>query len=232
MRADPKSNPFGQEYFQQVYRCYDAQNPPYKLAFYRRLVSRWVRPAGQPKILDMGCAFGRFLGTMEAPWAGFGVDISEYAIGIAQKLVPQATFSAAPCTAIPFKGPFDAIVSFDVLEHVPDLAAVASFVGEALQPGGILVFVVPVYDGPLGWLVNLLDPDPTHIHKKGREFWLSWAAGHFQVVEWCGIFRYLLPYGPYVNWPTRWLRSMSPAIAVVARKPDSVGPQTHSSLSQ
>lgn len=148
-------------------------------------------------------------------------DISEYAIGIARKNNPQAAFVAIDGTAIPFTGPFEAVVSFDVLEHISDLETVASYVRETLIPGGIFVFVVPVYDGPLGWLVNLLDPDPTHIHKQSRKFWLSWVARHFQMEEWCGVFRYLLPHGPYVNWPTRWLRNQAPAIAVVARKPGS-----------
>ena len=66
---------------------------------------------------------------------------------------------------IPFRGPFHAIVAFDVIEHVPDLDAIAKFVHSELDAHGVFVFVVPVYDGPLGGLVRRLDKDPTHMQK-------------------------------------------------------------------
>ncbi len=210
---------FGQDYFTSIYRHYEAQNPAYKLAYYQRLLAEAAPTCDKPRILEIGCAFGKFLTSLDSRWEKCGVDVSDYAIGIAKRNNPAATFVAADGIAIPFKGPFQAIVSFDVLEHIPDLEAVACYVDENLAPGGIFIFVVPVYDGPLGWLVNLLDPDPTHIHKNGRKSWLSWASQRFTVEGWSGIFRYLLPYGPYVNWPTRLLRNQAPAIAIIARKP-------------
>jgi hypothetical protein len=82
------------------------------------------------------------------------------------------------------------------------------------------VFVVPVYDGPLGPVVRMLDGDPTHVHKESRDFWLDWAGERFVIQEWCGVFRYLLPRGPYINWPTQALRRIAPAIAVVVRNKD------------
>jgi hypothetical protein len=80
------------------------------------------------------------------------------------------------------------------------------------------VFVVPVYDGPLGWLVRRLDKDPTHVHKMPRNFWLEWAARTFEVVEWLGTYRYLTPLGVYVHFASRRLRRWSPAVAVAARR--------------
>jgi hypothetical protein len=91
-------------------------------------------------------------------------------------------------------------------------------VAGALAVGGIFLFVVPVYDGPLGPVVRLLDKDPTHVHQKSRAFWLGWASRRFTVLDWWGLTRYLLPGGLYVNWPSRLARRVSPAIAVVARK--------------
>ena len=38
---------------------------------------------------------------------------------------------------------FDTIFSFDVLEHLPDLAGELDFLSSLLAPGGILVFDVP-----------------------------------------------------------------------------------------
>src|SRR5262249_3361336 len=108
--------------------------------------------------------------------------------------------------------------SFDVIEHIPDLDSTRRSIYSLLKPGGIFVFVVPVYDGPLGWVVHALDKDPTHIHKTRRTFWLDWAAASFEVLEWQGAFRYMTPFGVYLHYPSRILRRGSPAIAVVARR--------------
>ena len=216
MRED--ATQFGKEYFDHNYRDYLRQNPEYKMRFYRSLVLEHTHDIAAPKVLDMGCAFGRFLGHMDAKWCRIGIDISEYAVHEAARTVPAGQFVVASCTAVPFRGPFHAIVAFDVIEHVPDLDEVASFVNSELDGRGVFVFVVPVYDGPLGHIVRCMDKDPTHVHKNSREFWLSWARRNFEPVSWTGIFRYLLPRGPYVNWPNRRLRSVAPAIGVTVRR--------------
>ena len=199
---------FDAEYFTTVYRDYSAQNPPRKLRFYRNLLNRYA-PGG--RILDMGCAFGSFLRSLGCQWDRHGIDLSEHALRSAPGCVAVASAEAPP-----FVGPWDALTAFDVLEHVPDLDAVERYL-DTLQPGGAFMMVVPVYDGPLGWLVHLLDRDRTHIHKRSREWWLQWAGNRLEVAEWQGIFRYLLG-GYYIHWPTRWFRSVAPAILIVARK--------------
>ncbi len=214
----PDASNFGPEYFNQVYRHYSRQNPPWKMAFYQRLVSRYAPRSSSPKILDMGCAFGRFLSHLDSNWRRFGIDLSEYAIRHAHQTAPEVGFAVASCTAVPFRGPFEVMVAFDVIEHVPDLELVARFVNGELSPDGAFAFVVPVYDGPLGWVVHALDRDPTHVHKKPRAFWLAWARSNFDLQEWQGVFRYLVPGGPYINWPTRALRGVAPALAVVVRR--------------
>jgi SAM-dependent methyltransferase len=44
-------------------------------------------------------------------------------------------------------GSFDAVVSLDVLEHVPDYRRALAQFARVLRPGGVLVFTVPFYDG-------------------------------------------------------------------------------------
>lgn len=209
---------FDAEYFQKVYRNYESQNPPAKLAFYRRLVSTQMHGRTVPRILDLGCASGLFLAGLDVRWHRFGIDLSQYAIGRASDAMPDAHLAVATCTDVPFCGPFDAIVAFDVIEHVAELDRVAQSVASLLANDGAFIFVVPVYDGPFGPLVHILDRDPTHIHKRDRTFWLSWTDRHFSLVDWTGLFRYLPPVGPYLHWPTRTFRRFSSAIAVVARK--------------
>lgn len=209
---------FDQAYFERNYRDYRRQNPRRKMRFYAGLVHAHLpERAGPHRILEMGCGFGPFLRHIGTGWRKFGMDRSEYAVRQAKGSVPDAAFVVADAASVPLRGPFDAIVAFDVIEHVPDLEAVANEVRSALAGDGVFVFVVPVYDGPLGPVVHLLDKDPTHIHKRSRAFWISWASRHFQVVDAFGIVRYLLPYGPYIHMPSRLARRFGPAIALCCR---------------
>jgi len=208
---------FGSEYFQTVYRNYERQNPTYKRQFYRDFIARHAgtRTGG---ILDVGCAFGGFLSSLPREWQRFGIDISPFAIQEGRRLHPDLRLEAATLDTNPFSGPFDVVTSFDVIEHIQDLENVAQALDKLLKPGGLLVFVVPAYDGPLGPIVHLLDRDPTHVHKTSRRFWTRWASSHFEILEWMGMYRILLPPGVYIHWPTKALRCCSPAIIVAARK--------------
>jgi SAM-dependent methyltransferase len=212
---------FEREYYEANYRDYARQNPPRKLRFYRGLAERAAAGKPSPRILDFGCAFGAFLSALDPGWRRFGVDVSRFATERAAVAVPGASFARADIDTIPFPGAFDVITAFDVIEHVPSLERVASTVRSLLAPDGGFIFVVPVYDGPTGPIVRLLDKDETHLHKKSRAFWLDWAAASFTLVDWWGVYRYLVPGLGYVHLPTRFWRRLTPAIAVISRK--SVG---------
>jgi len=212
--------PFERNYFENVYRNYSQQNPPRKLRFYRRMVERVAPTDRLPRILDIGCAFGAFLSALDPKWQRFGTDVSQFAIDRAATTVPNVAFGRGGVDEIPFSGPFDIVTSFDVIEHIPSLGTVASVVRSLLVPDGHFIFVVPVYDGVTGPLIRALDKDETHIHKRSRDFWLRWAGESFNVLDWRGIYRYLLPGLGYAHVPTRLLRRFTPAIAVIAqRKP-------------
>ncbi len=212
---------FEQPYFDANYRDYAAQNPPWKLRFYARSIERFA-PAARPlALLDVGCGLGRFLGFLAAR-GGYrlcGTDLSHYAVVENRKAWQGIEFREASATERPYPdASFDVITTLDVIEHVPDLAAVGEAVRSMLKPGGLYVFVVPVYDGLSGPLIRRLDRDPTHVHKRERAFWLGWAAERFEVLGWWGMLRYLLPGGLYLHWPTRLGRRHTPAILVAARK--------------
>ncbi len=208
---------FDRSYFESQYRNYRAQNPPRKLEFYRRLALMSAPGQERPKVLDLGCAFGLFLSGLPPGWERFGVDASEYAIAHARKAVPDAAFEVALSADWTFPGPFDVITAFDVLEHIPALGAALRRIAASLRPGGGFIFVVPVYDGPTGPLIRFLDRDPTHVHKKPRAYWLEYASGHFEIVNWWGIYRYLFPGNFYMHVVTTMLRNYSPAIACLAK---------------
>ena len=210
---------FEQQYFLQKYRHYVLQNPPKKLAFYRSMIQRHLSPKTSHRIDDIGCAFGRFLGSLDDTWELHGSDISQFAIDQATENLPQAHFKVATCgTPNVFSGIFGVVTAFDVIEHVPDLHATTSAIHQQLEPGGLFTFVVPVYDGLSGPIIKLLDKDETHLHKWPRRQWLTWASADFEVLEWQGITRYLLPGGYYLHQPTTHFRNHTPAIIVVCRK--------------
>ena len=209
---------FGKEYFSSAYRDYEKQNPMRKLLFYKKLVER-VLPRDKPaRLLDIGCAFGAFLSYLNPSWTRLGMDTSEYALRDALRRAPGAFFMAADAAFFPLNCAANAVVAFDSLEHIKNLDLASIGIKRMLLSRGYFIFVVPVYDGPLGSVIRLLDHDTTHIHKQPRAFWLKWAETHFDVCEWQGIFRYLFPVGVYLHVVTKTLRQYASAIAVIARK--------------
>jgi len=211
---------FDQSYYTNYYPDHDRKNTARKLAYYRDTLARFLPPPGSSpaKVLDLGCAFGLFVAALDPRWQAYGTDVSEFAISRARTLVPHATFAVMRDGLIPFGERFAAVAAWDVLEHIPDLDDIATQVRDHLVEGGIFAFAVPVYDGPLGRLVNRLDRDATHINRFPRRFWLDLTQRHFELVHWCGAFRYLLPGGYYIHWTSTRLRHVSPAVVVVARR--------------
>lgn len=225
---------FERDYFAANYRDYAAQNPERKLSFYRRSIDEALERAGRGSggsggedgkllLLDIGCGLGRFVASLpEDRWERHGTDLSAYAVEQNRERWPEIDFREAGATDRPFPDDtFDVVTAFDVIEHVPDLNAVAAAVTAMLRPGGVFAFVVPVYDGLSGPLIRLLDKDPTHVHKEPRDFWLRWAGEHWADLDWQGMLRYLLPGGYYLHVPTRAGRRHTPAILVTGALPAS-----------
>lgn len=210
---------FDAGYFADNYPSYAAQNPAKKLDFYRRVIERWAPETRPLDLLDVGCGLGRFPAFLsQDDYRVHATDVSRWALEKNREQFPHVDFREASATETPFPDDaFDVVTSFDVIEHVPDLDGVGEAVTSMLRPGGVFVFVVPVYDGLSGPAIRLLDKDPTHVHKNPRGFWLDWAAERFRVLEWWGILRYLLPFEYYLHVPTRRFRDHTPAILVAAR---------------
>lgn len=210
---------YDEAYFAANYRNYARQNPPRKLRFYRHLVEAALAPGAPRSIHDLGCGMGLFLAKLGDSWRRFGSDVSEFALEKARAACPDATFAqGSAADASPFGEWFGVVTAFDVIEHVPNLDAVAQCVTNQLHEHGAFVFVVPTYDGLSGPVIRRLDRDPTHVHKWPRDRWLAWASEHFEVIDWLGIIRWLTPLGYYVHTVTRRLRRHTPAILVTCRK--------------
>jgi SAM-dependent methyltransferase len=206
-------------YYAENYPDYAAQNPDHKLAFYRGLVRRHVKPGA--RLFELGVGLGLFLDAVRCEYECAGCDINPFGVEQTRRRTGLTRLYLGPVETLDGEPPPDVVVSWDVLEHLPDLTGSLRFLHARLAPGGFLIGVVPVYDGPLGRLVTLLDKDPTHVTRQGRRFWLrELAAAGFEVREWGGLLRRLVG-SRYIHLtgPQPLLRHIGSALYFVARKP-------------
>lgn len=211
---------FGSDYFRDQYPDYWRQNPQRKLAWYEGAIRRWC-DADPIRFLDIGCGLGAFVSHMadSADVVAHGTDVSNFAIESNRVRDPRPDWRESSADEQPWSGgSFDAITALDVLEHLQDPEATLRSVRHMLQSDGVFVAVVPVYDGLTGPIVRALDRDPTHLHQWPRQRWLDLVNSHFEILEWAGAFRYLMPTRTYIHLPTRTLRRHAPAILIAARK--------------
>jgi 2-polyprenyl-3-methyl-5-hydroxy-6-metoxy-1,4-benzoquinol methylase len=90
-----------------------------------------------PRILDFGCGTGWMTEILAQFGSAEGVDLSPAA---ARKFHPTIPFHDV--NDVP-KGPFDVVVSQEVIEHVEDQAAYLDTVHELLRQGGYLILTTP-----------------------------------------------------------------------------------------
>ncbi len=145
------SHIFNSQYFDTAYgKGYERRNPRYKWRSFLRKILKF-RSSGS--LLEVGCGFGLFLKEAREHFTCTGSDISDYAISQARKRLPDdVVLYSGVLDEIEIHLRFDVITCFDVLEHIPDLNTALDNIEHLLRPGGLLVFTVPVYDGPVGSL--------------------------------------------------------------------------------
>ncbi len=124
---------------------------------FERHFKRPIRPYLEGKIvLDLGC----FTGGRTVAWhkkynigKSYGIDVEQIFIDASRQFAKEegvdAEFAIGFGEAIPFPDQkFDAIVSFDVLEHVRDVGKTMAECSRVLKPGGVLIVVFPPFYCP------------------------------------------------------------------------------------
>lgn len=98
---------------------------------------------GTGRLLDVGCATGKFLKLMAAVgWHVAGVEIDAQAASKARSVTPEI-FEGDPVDAPFAAGSFDVITSLHVVEHLPNpLRALERMLGW-LAPDGLMIVEVP-----------------------------------------------------------------------------------------
>lgn len=95
-------------------------------------------PPGPARVLDIGCFDGTFLASLPPHIDKHGIEIMPSAADIARSKgvrVIAADFESLEVTP----HAYDAITSFDVIEHVADPQGFLSLLARALRPGGLIV---------------------------------------------------------------------------------------------
>lgn len=98
---------------------------------------RFAKDRVRGRILDVACGTG--YGT--AMLGAVGVDLSLDALRYARR--HPARYVAADAGRLPFGREFDAVVSFETIEHVADPGRFVSECARVLRPGGVLLVSTP-----------------------------------------------------------------------------------------
>jgi glycosyltransferase involved in cell wall biosynthesis/SAM-dependent methyltransferase len=107
------------------------------------------------RVLDAGCGLGNVTHVLERAGPGLavtGIDLEPVRLATARAQGVRSPLLAADGCRLPFADhTFGAVVCSEVLEHVPDDAALLRDLRRVLAPGGRLVVTVPHADHPWTW---------------------------------------------------------------------------------
>ncbi len=135
----------------------------------RRAMLRWLGPLpDRPVLADLGCSTGHLLADLRAarPDATLiGVDLVASGLRKANTLVPEARLLQADVCDLPLRSAtLDAVLSANLLEHVPDDVSALAELRRVLAPGGRAVVVVPAGPGTYDYYDRFLG----HERRYGR----------------------------------------------------------------
>jgi ubiquinone/menaquinone biosynthesis C-methylase UbiE len=142
-------------------------------------------PAGA-KVLEVGCGAGRQARTLKSLRPALeihGADLSQRAITEAQSYNDGVEYRIADAHRLLYDdATFDAVMLFDVLEHVPDVAQVVGEIGRVLKPGGLFHGFIPIEGQPHTLFYRLRNSKTLTIAK-----WKMERIGHIQQLTSNGV---------------------------------------------
>jgi SAM-dependent methyltransferase len=104
----------------------------------------WV---GGGRLLDVGCATGRFLQLMASVgWRVSGIELDPEAAATARTVTSDVLVGDPAEVTLP-PAAFDLVTAFHVVEHLPDPARAVRNMLAWLAPGGLMVIEVPNVGG-------------------------------------------------------------------------------------
>jgi SAM-dependent methyltransferase len=159
-------------------------------------LDRWTRSAivqelgdldEAATVVDLGCSTGYLLDELRLahPKATLvGVDLVASGLVNAHAIVPGARLIQADACDLPFvDASFDAVVSANLLEHVPDDRRAISEIRRVLKPGALAVVVVPAGPGTYDYYDRFLGHERRYargeLANKAREYGLKVVADRY-----------------------------------------------------
>ena len=137
--------------------------------------------------LEVGCGTGFVLGAVHSSFPAaecVGIEPFEAALEIAGRRLDGVELRHGDAASIAEEAAFDAIGSFDVLEHIPDDVGALGTMARALRPGGVLLLTVPQHP----WLWSDADERAEHVRRYRRNELLGRVRGAGLEVERCTSF--------------------------------------------
>ncbi|MEZ4866403.1 MAG: class I SAM-dependent methyltransferase [Caldilineaceae bacterium] len=161
----------------EVNQCWQRWQQRRHFATRANLVAQACSQGGY--VLDIGCGTGGFLHALceSSCFQGIGVDISHYALQVAQRQQIQGVCAnARDCCLAPAS--FDIVTLWEVIEHIPEPLAALADIRRLLRPGGIMLLSTP---NSQSWQAHLW-----------RQYWQGWESPrHLQIFSWATVERLL-----------------------------------------
>jgi ubiquinone/menaquinone biosynthesis C-methylase UbiE len=135
----------------------------------REAIVRSIAPTAQrATIVDVGCSTGHLLADLRVRWPQaelIGVDLIASGLRNAHGSVPSARLMRADACDLPIaEGAVDAVVSANLLEHIPDDRQALSEMARVLRPGGLAAIVVPAGPGTYDYYDRFLGHERRYAH--------------------------------------------------------------------
>lgn len=145
------------------------------------VVRRFTDPTRRVEMLEIGCGIGGVVAALQRfeHIALTASDVSLDGLRFARSRCPGVDFIQLDAASMPFRGDFDVVGAFDVLEHIDEDEHVMRGVHDALRPGGLFIVTVPQHP----WLWSAIDDIVRHKRRYARADLLRrLRAARFEIV--------------------------------------------------
>ena len=138
----------------------------------RRLALQHIEKTKPGSVLEIGCGVGNFLAWIQSfGIRGYGVDASANAIELARQHLSFPLHCGRFDESVFPGANFDAICTWEVIEHIHDVKSFTAGIFRRLNPGGCLMLSTPNYGS--SWMLRDVPADPRSRPPVHVTFWDS-----------------------------------------------------------
>lgn len=140
------------------------------------------------RVLDLACGvgYGSFVLSQAEGRDVTGIDLDPHAVAYGEAHYRREGLRLLQGNALTWQNdgaPFDSVVSFETIEHLPDAPAFIARVAALIKPGGLFIVSAP------NTLQHKLAPDPVsnefHLSEPDYPTLCDWLLPHFRIeAEW------------------------------------------------